>query len=141
MAGHHQPTTDPRLYWRLLETLGKVWVSALWGHCSFLLGPGAHKVLFVPSKSLFPQSCGSSVIKSHWPSKSNSLGFLSPFAGSSGWEICHGFQNFCKRARTSLGQLFFSLWVVYSVALWWGSHVTPPRSAAARAPVPAAGNC
>ena len=37
-----------------------VWVSFLWGHCSFLLGPGAHKVLFVPSKSLFPQSCISS---------------------------------------------------------------------------------
>ena len=46
-----------------------------------------------------PQSCGSSVIKSHWPSNSNSLGFLSPFAGSSGWEICCGSQNFCKRAR------------------------------------------
>ena len=26
------------------------------GHCSFLLGPSVHKVLFVPSKSLFPQS-------------------------------------------------------------------------------------
>ena len=32
----------------------------LWGHCSFLLGPGVHKVLFVPRKSLFPQSCVSS---------------------------------------------------------------------------------
>ena len=31
--------------------------QSLWGHCSFLPGPGAHKVLFVPSKSLFPQSC------------------------------------------------------------------------------------
>ena len=30
------------------------------GHCSFLLGPGAHRILFVPSKSLFPQSCVSS---------------------------------------------------------------------------------
>ena len=39
---------------------GQVWVSLLWGHCSFLLDPGAHKVLFVPSKSLFPQSCVSS---------------------------------------------------------------------------------
>ena len=27
---------------------GQVWVSLLWGHCSFLLGPGAHKFLFVP---------------------------------------------------------------------------------------------
>ena len=30
------------------------------GHCSFLLGPGVHKVLFVSSKSLLPQSCVSS---------------------------------------------------------------------------------
>ena len=29
-------------------------------HCSFLLSPGAHKVLFVPSKSLFSQSYVSS---------------------------------------------------------------------------------
>ena len=29
----------------------QVWVSHLWGHCSFLLGPGVHKVLYVPSKS------------------------------------------------------------------------------------------
>ena len=48
---------NPCLHQRLLDTPGQVWVSLLWGHCSFLLGPGAHKVLFVPSKSLFPQSC------------------------------------------------------------------------------------
>ena len=46
--------------------------------------------LLVPSKSLFPQSCGSSVIKSHFPPKSNSLGFLSPFARSPVWELCCG---------------------------------------------------
>ena len=38
-------------------TLGQVWVSLLLAHCSFLLGPGVHQVLFVPSKSLLPQSC------------------------------------------------------------------------------------
>ena len=43
-----------------MDTHGHVWASFLWGHCSFLLGPGAHKVLFVPFKSLFPQSCVSS---------------------------------------------------------------------------------
>ena len=53
----HQATTDPRLHQRLQDTHRQVWVSLLWGHCSFLLGPGAHKVMFVPSKSLFPQSC------------------------------------------------------------------------------------
>ena len=55
-----QATSDPHLPWRLLDTHEQVWVSLLWGHCSFFLGPGAHMVLFVPWKSLFPQSCGSS---------------------------------------------------------------------------------
>ena len=55
-----QATTDPRLCWRLLDTPRQVWVSLLWGQCFFLLGPGAHKVLFVSSKSVFPQSCVSS---------------------------------------------------------------------------------
>ena len=32
----------------------------MWGHCSLLLGPGMHEVLFVPSKSLFTLSCVSS---------------------------------------------------------------------------------
>ena len=60
-----QATADPCFHWRLLDTHGhsvdtQVWVSLLWGNCSFLLGPGAHKGLFVPSQSLFPQSCVSS---------------------------------------------------------------------------------
>ena len=55
-----QATTDPCLRWRLLDIHGQVWVSPLWGHCFFLLGPGVHKVLSVPFKSLFPQSCVSS---------------------------------------------------------------------------------
>ena len=49
-----QATVDPRLHWRFLDTHGRVWVSFSWGLCSFLLGPGVHKVLLVPSKSLFP---------------------------------------------------------------------------------------
>ena len=55
-----QATTDSCLQWRLLDTHRQVWLSFLWGHCSFLLGPSANKVLFVPSKSLFPQTCVSS---------------------------------------------------------------------------------
>ena len=55
-----QATVNPRLCRRLLDTHGQVWVSLLWGHYSFLMGPGAHKVLLVPSKGLFPQSCLSS---------------------------------------------------------------------------------
>ena len=55
-----QTTTDPCLHFRLLDTHGQDRVSLLWGHCFFLLGPGVHKILFVPSKSLFPQSCVSS---------------------------------------------------------------------------------
>ena len=51
-----QIIVDPRLCQRLLDTLSQVWVSLLWDHFSFLLGLGAHKFVFVPSKSLFPQS-------------------------------------------------------------------------------------
>ena len=46
-------TANPCLQQRLLNSQGQVWVSLLWGHCSFLLGPGTHKVLFVPSKVCF----------------------------------------------------------------------------------------
>ena len=55
IVGHCRPTL-------LLETPTHSWacLSLLWGPCSFPLGPGAHKVPFVPSKSLFPQSCVSS---------------------------------------------------------------------------------
>ena len=52
-----QPTTNSHLCQRLLDTHGQVWVSLLWGHCSFLLCPGMHEFVFVPSKILFPQSC------------------------------------------------------------------------------------
>ena len=37
----YQATANPHLHQRLLDTHGQVWVSLLWGHCSFLLGPGA----------------------------------------------------------------------------------------------------
>ena len=46
-----QASSEPHLCQRLLDTHGQVWVSLLWGHYSFLLGPGANKVLFVPSKT------------------------------------------------------------------------------------------
>ena len=56
----YQTTTDSCLCQTLLDNHGQLWVSLLWGHCSFLLSPGAHKNLFVPSKRLYPQSCVSS---------------------------------------------------------------------------------
>ena len=49
-AGHHRPTSPLKTPGHSQASLGQ----SLMGHCSFLLGPGAHKVLFVPSKSLFP---------------------------------------------------------------------------------------
>ena len=49
-AGHHQHMPPPESPGHS----GQVWVSLLWGHCSFLLGPAVHEVLFAPSKSLFP---------------------------------------------------------------------------------------
>ena len=47
-----QATVNPCLHQRLLDIHRKGWLSLLWDDCSFLLRPGVHKVLFVPSKSL-----------------------------------------------------------------------------------------
>ena len=84
MAGHCPPKP-------LLEPPGHSQAS-LPQSFVVLLGPGVHKVLLVPSKCLFPQSCGSSIIKTHWPSKSNSLG---------------GSQSLCQ--IPGLGNLLWSL--------------------------------
>ena len=50
-----QAIVNTHLLRRPSNTHRQVWFSFLWGHCSFSLGPGVHKVLFAPSKSLcFP---------------------------------------------------------------------------------------
>ena len=116
-------------------TLTHICPSLLWGHCSFLLGLGTY-TFFFGAKSLFPQSCGSSVITSHWPSTSNSLGTLSLLSGSPGWESCCRSLNFCNSARNSLVSLFSSLWVIWSVALWWGWWRPPPRELMPRSQLP-----
>ena len=54
-----QATTDPRLHWRLLDTHRQVWVSLLWGHCSFLRGPGTQGSVCALQGSI-SQSCVSS---------------------------------------------------------------------------------
>ena len=52
-----EATVDPRLRQRLLDTHGQVWVSLLWGHCSFLLGPGAQGSVCVLRESVSPVLC------------------------------------------------------------------------------------
>ena len=79
-----QATVDPRLGQKFLEVHMQVWLCLLSVYCSFILVPVTHKVLFVPSKSLFLQCCGSSIININlnWPPSLNSLRILCPFAGS-----------------------------------------------------------
>ena len=54
-----QATADPRLHRRLLDSHRQVWVSLLWGHCSFLLDPGAQGSVCALQESV-SQSCVSS---------------------------------------------------------------------------------
>ena len=88
--GHAQEIFNPIFFWCVgLCSISVVWpetprhskaslAQSLVGTMLLFPGPGVHKVLFVPSKNLFPQSCGSSVIKSHWSSKSNPWWFSIP---------------------------------------------------------------
>ena len=59
-----QATTELRLRWRDLNTHRQVWVSLLWDHCSFLLGPGAQGSVCALQVSSFHScvSSGSSVV-------------------------------------------------------------------------------
>ena len=85
---------------------------------SLFLSPGEQRVLFVPSKSLFPQSCGCSVIKSHWPSKSNSLGVVSPFARFPGWGI-----SFVALELLQQCENFFDIIVLQCVGCLFGGSM------------------
>ena len=85
--------------WTLTASLTKSLVESL------LLSPGswcAQGFVHALQESLLPQFCGSSVIISHWPSKSNSLEALNTYARSPSWEICCEPYNFHNCARTSL---------------------------------------
>ena len=101
---------DPRLHRRPSNTSRQFWFSLLWSHCSFPLSLGACKILFVPSKAGVPISpSGSLVVKSLWPSRSDSLGIPRHFVRSPGWEAWCGVQNLNKSGKTSLVLLFFNL--------------------------------
>ena len=54
-----QATSHACLCWILLYTPGQVWVGLLYGHCSFVPGPGAQGSLCSPPESV-SQSCLSS---------------------------------------------------------------------------------
>ena len=66
-----QATVDPQLCWRLPYTHRQVWLSLLWGHCSFLLGLGNTRFCCALQESV-------------------SLKVLSPFAGYPGWKFAVG---------------------------------------------------
>ena len=74
----------------------------------------------------FPQSSGRPIIKSHWPSRPNSLGIPSPFVLSPGWEAWHGVQNFHNSGTTSLVLLFSSLWVTQQMGMGFDFIVIEP---------------
>ena len=119
-----QATINPHLHWRLLDTQKQVWVSLLWHHCSFPLGPGVHKFLFVPSKSLFPQSCvnsGGSVMELMVTSSKRAYAILrsavprgpTPVAG-------HCWPYLCRRhSNTVLAQSLWGLWVMVGTRFVW----------------------
>ena len=86
VAGHCRATP-------LLETPGPSQASlaqSLVGSQLLSLGSWCTQSFVCALEESVSQSCGSSVIKSYWTSKSISPGVLSLFAGSLGWEICCG---------------------------------------------------
>ena len=74
----------------------------------------------------FPQPCGSSIIKPHRPSGSESLGIPSPFVRSQRQEACTGAQRLHNSGITSLLLLFSSLLVIHPVGMGFDFIVIVP---------------
>ena len=87
-----QATVDPRLCQRLPNTHRQVWVSLLWGHCSFLLGLVCTSFCFCPSRNYFPlvlwKYCNQILLtfKVRFPGDSQSLCWI-PRLGSLLWGL------------------------------------------------------
>ena len=124
-----------RQYWRRADK-PEGWITWPRSHSYWVVETGfelrhsssrGHKVLFLPSKGLcFPESCRSSIVKSHWPSKSDSLGIPCPLARSPGWEAWHEAQNIHNSGRTSLVFFFSSLWVAHLESMRFDFNVIAP---------------
>ena len=72
----------------------------------------------MPSKTGVPASpSGSLVVKSFWPSRSDSLGIPRHFIRFPGCEAWCGVQNLHNSGRTSLVLLFSSLWVTHTAGM------------------------
>ena len=99
------------------------------GHCSFPLDLGAHKILFMSSKtgiSVSPSPV--EVLKSNPAGLQGPVPWGSLFAGSPGWETWHGVQNLHNSERTSMILLFPSLWVTHpaDMGIWFYLDCVPP---------------
>ena len=100
------------------------WGVSCGGHCSFLLGPGAHKVLSVPSESLFPQSCvssGGSMVGLMATSSKRAYatpGSTAPRAPGPAavhcWSCLHR-----RHSSTVLSQSLWGLWVLVHTRFVW----------------------
>ena len=124
-----QATANPCLCRRLLDTHGQVWVSLSWGHCSFLLGPGAHKVLFVPSKSLFPQPCvcsGGSVVGLMAISSKRAYAIARSTAPWAPATVAGHADSYLysRHSDTVLSQSLWGLWVLVCTRFVWALWVS-----------------
>ena len=96
VAGHCQPMTSREIPKTLADKSGSVLVEPR------LLSPASwcsKGFVCVLQESLFSQSWGSSIVKSCWPAKLDSLGIPSPFDRSPGGEVCCGAWNLCESMR------------------------------------------
>ena len=98
VAGHCRATP-------LLETPGPSQASlaqSLVGSQLLSLGSWCTQSFVCALEESVSQSCGSSVIKSHWPPNQIPWGFSVSLSDPQVWEICCGSENLRNSVRTSL---------------------------------------
>ena len=103
-------TVNPHLCRRLLETPRQVWLSLLWGHCSWVL---VHtRFCLCPPRVCFPSPVevhNQIPLGSNFPGDSQSLCWI-PRLGNLLWAL-----ELSQQCENSFGITVSSLWVICSV--------------------------
>ena len=132
-----QSTMDPHICQRLPNIHRQVWLSLLWGHCSFLMDP-VHCFVCALQESLFPQSCGISMIpltfNVRFPGDSQSLCWI-PRLESLLWclELSQQWKTFFgiivlqfvghPPGSSVVGLVAISSKRIYATCWVWGAHI------------------
>ena len=119
-----QATSNPCLRWRLLDIHRQVWLSLLWGHCSFILGPGAQGPVCALQESISQPCISSGSSKVGLMATSSKRGYAIPKSAApkplSLWQSAADPYLHRRCSNTLLAQSLWDPWILVHTRFVWG---------------------